>query len=187
MKELQVIQSQLKAPKNQRNSFGGYDYRSCEDILEAVKPLLCELHCTLTLSDELVALGSRFYVKATAEIRSESGEVETTTAYAREEETKKGMDAAQITGSASSYARKYALNGLFCIDDNKDPDTSKNRKPNSSSGDGGKQKPELTPSHEKWASCVRSVKSGKFTVEKLREHYSISNDVERRLTAEANG
>lgn len=183
MKELQIIQARLKAPKNQRNSFGGYDYRSCEDILEAAKPLLDELHCTLTLSDEIVNLGERFYVKATAELRSESGEVQTTTAYAREDETKKGMDSAQITGSASSYARKYALNGLFCIDDNKDPDTGKGRSPKSAPP----TKPELTPSHEKWASCVRSIKSGKFTVEKLREHYTISTDVERRLTAEANG
>lgn len=179
MKELQEIQSLLKAPKNQRNTFGNYDYRSCEDILEAVKPLLADKECTLTLSDELVNLGNRFYVKATATIRSKSGEECHTTAYAREEDTKKGMDAAQITGSASSYARKYALNGLFCIDDNKDPDNSRTR--------GAKPKPELTPSHVKWDACVRNVKSGKYSVDDLRGHYTISAEVERRLIAEANG
>jgi hypothetical protein len=121
MKELIAIQSELKAPKNQWNDFGKYNYRSAEDILEAVKPLLKEYKCHLTISDEMVVLGDRYYVKATATLAKE-GESISTTAYAREEESKKGMDSSQITGSTSSYARKYALNGLFCIDDTKDPD-----------------------------------------------------------------
>lgn len=118
------IQQGLKCNKGQYNSFGKYKYRSCEDILESVKPLLNANKCILTLSDELVYLGERYYIKATATIKSiETGEVVSNTAYAREEETKKGMDGSQITGTSSSYARKYALNGLFCIDDTKDADT----------------------------------------------------------------
>lgn len=117
-----AIQSALKAPKSNENSFGKYKYRSCEDILEAVKPLLAEQGLTLIINDEIVLIGDRYYVKATAEL-SDGIQSSTATAYAREEEIKKGMDAAQITGSASSYARKYALNGLFAIDDTKDPDT----------------------------------------------------------------
>ena len=120
MKELITIQSELKAPKTQVNNFGGYKYRKAEDILEAVKPLLAKQKCTLTITDDIVMVGNRIYVKATATIKNEKGEVETSTGWAREEETKKGMDASQITGASSSYARKYALNGLFCIDDNKD-------------------------------------------------------------------
>lgn len=117
------IQRNLHCPKNQFNSYGGYKYRNCEDILEAVKPLLAENGCFLTLSDEVVPIGDRVYVHAEASLRK-GNEYVITSAYAREEEKKKGMDGAQITGSASSYARKYALNGLFCIDDVKDPDTS---------------------------------------------------------------
>ena len=121
--ELNRIQQELKAPKGQTNSFGNYKYRSCEDILEAVKPLLNGL--TLTLCDEVVNVGTANYVKATATLYGE-GEHFGVTAYAREAETKKGMDEAQITGAASSYARKYALNGLFAIDDTKDADTQDN-------------------------------------------------------------
>ena len=122
---LKTIQQGLKAPKSQTNTFGGYKYRSCEDILEAVKPLLESTRSALTLSDEIVEVGGRVYVKATATLR-ETGLADapalSVTAYAREELEKKGMDASQITGAASSYARKYALNGLFCIDDTKDAD-----------------------------------------------------------------
>ena len=121
MKELIEIQNELKAPKNQKNTFGKYMYRSAEDILEAVKPLLKKYNCHLTISDEMVVLGERYYVKATATLAKE-GESISTTAYAREEEDKKGFDSSQLTGSTSSYARKYALNGLFCIDDTKDSD-----------------------------------------------------------------
>lgn len=124
MKELIAIQSELKAPKSQFNKFGGYKYRKAEDILEAVKPLLNKQKCTLTITDDVVLIGNRIYVKATATIKNEKGESETTTGWAREEETKKGMDGSQITGASSSYARKYALNGLFAIDDNADSDTT---------------------------------------------------------------
>lgn len=124
MKELIVIQSELKAPKSQFNKFGGYKYRKAEDILEAVKPLLAKQKCTLTITDDIVMVGNRIYVKATATIKNEKGECETTNGWAREEETKKGMDGSQITGASSSYARKYALNGLFAIDDNADSDTT---------------------------------------------------------------
>lgn len=124
MKELITIQSELKAPKSQFNKFGGYKYRKAEDILEAVKPLLAKQKCTLIISDDIVMIGNRIYVKATATIKNEKGECETTTGWAREEETKKGMDGSQITGASSSYARKYALNGLFAIDDNADSDTT---------------------------------------------------------------
>ena len=126
METLNKIQQELKAPKRQKNSFGNYMYRSCEDILEAVKPLLGEM--TLILDDEIVMIGNRYYVKAKAELSIGKELIATATAYAREEETKKGMDASQITGSASSYARKYALNGMFCIDDTKDADTQDNSK-----------------------------------------------------------
>ena len=129
---LNEIQQTLKAPKGQTNKFGGYKYRSCEDILEAVKPLLGDL--SLTISDEIVEVGGRVYVKATATLLNAAMEpVGSTTAFAREEESKKGMDASQLTGATSSYARKYALNGLFCIDDTKDADTQDNSKPSPAS------------------------------------------------------
>ena len=124
MKELLQIQSELKAPKGQFNAYGKYKYRSCEDILEAVKPILKKNNCTLLLSDSLIYVGERYYIKATATLVNAEGKSVSTEAYAREEETKKGMDASQITGASSSYARKYALNGLLCIDDNKDSDTT---------------------------------------------------------------
>jgi len=115
----------LKAPKGQTNKFGGYRYRSAEDILEALKPLLGEWGCSLVIQDDMVEVGGRVYVKASANlIDNETESVLSTSAFAREAEAKKGMDDAQITGSASSYARKYALNGLFAIDDTKDPDAT---------------------------------------------------------------
>ena len=123
--KLMNIQQELKAPKGQYNDFGKYAYRSCEDILEAVKPLLKKEKVVLTISDELQYIGNRYYIKATATlIDTESEATISNSAYAREEETKKGMDGSQITGASSSYARKYALNGLFGIDDNKDSDTT---------------------------------------------------------------
>lgn len=121
--ELIKIQSSLKAPKNNYNSFGRYKYRSCEDILESCKKILAENKCYITLNDSIEYIGNRFYIKATASLRREDGTLlAEANAFAREEETKKGMDAAQITGAASSYARKYALCGLLAIDDNKDAD-----------------------------------------------------------------
>lgn len=125
MRRLINIQQELKAPKNQRNAFGGYMYRSAEDILEAVKPLLAEQKVVLVINDEVINLGNRFYIKATATIFDEEGkEVAHSSALAREPDIKKGQDESQITGAASSYARKYALNGLFCIDDTKDADAT---------------------------------------------------------------
>lgn len=120
--KLGAIQRELKAPKGQYNSFGKYKYRSCEDILEALKPILGKYDCTVTLSDDLVQIGDRYYIKATATLYDGENRV-SNTAFAREDADKKGMDGSQITGTASSYARKYALNGLFLIDDTKDADT----------------------------------------------------------------
>ena len=157
LEKLSNIQNELKAPKGQRNTFGNYNYRSAEDILEAVKPLLAKNRLSLVLSDELVVMGEhnpvlyqesvwdkdakqfkaetritgsqRFYIKATATLYDLDGEIVlSNNAYAREEEAKKGMDGSQITGTASSYARKYALNGLFNIDDTKDADTDEYQK-----------------------------------------------------------
>lgn len=124
VQSMATIQASLKAPKGQTNKFGGYKYRSCEDILEAVKPHLNSHGLILTISDEIVDVGGRVYVKATAIVHNKEGQAVQTNGYAREEEVKKGMDSSQITGSASSYARKYALNGLFCIDDTKDSDAT---------------------------------------------------------------
>ena len=127
MKELIEIQVSLKAAKRQRNDFGKYNYRSCEDILEALKPHLAEKNCFVTLNDEIVLVGDRYYIKATASIYNSEGLVVGTSAFAREPLDKKGIDQSQLTGSCSSYARKYALNGLFAIDDTKDADTMDNR------------------------------------------------------------
>lgn len=121
---LMAVQADLKAPKNQHNSFGKYDYRSAEDIIEAVKPLLKENGLFLNMSDDIVLIGDRYYVKATVKVVDVvTGESVQTSALAREAAQKKGMDESQVTGTASSYARKYALNGLFAIDDNRDADT----------------------------------------------------------------
>ena len=136
------IQAELKAPKSQYNKFGGYNYRNCEDILEAVKPLCAKYEIVPLLSDEIVMIGDRFYIKATAKVTDGKDEI-ATTAYARESKDKKGMDESQITGSTSSYARKYALNGLFCIDDTKDADFMDNSQ-NSKS----QQQPKPQPAKE---------------------------------------
>lgn len=125
--KLAAIQTALKAPKGQENKFGGYRYRSCEDILEAVKPLLAEQGAVIQLSDSLELVGGRYYIKATASlIDTDTGEATSVTAWAREAESRKGMDDSQVTGSASSYARKYALNGLLAIDDTRDADAMDN-------------------------------------------------------------
>lgn len=135
------VQAQLKAPKSQYNSFGKYSYRNCEDILEAVKPICKKVKACVWLSDTLEKVGDRYYIKATATfVDVESGEKLTAEAYAREEETKKGMDGSQVTGASSSYARKYALNGLFDIDDTKDSDTTNTH---------GKEKPEEVTQEQK--------------------------------------
>ena len=140
--KLLAVQSELKAPKGQYNSFGKYKYRSCEDILEAVKPLLKQHGATLIIGDTVELIGERFYVKATARfIDTTDGAEIVNTAYAREESEKKGMDGSQITGTASSYARKYCLNGLFDIDDTKDADTDEYQKQQSKGSEKPAQKP----------------------------------------------
>ena len=137
----------MKAPKDMRNNFGNYNYRSCESILEAVKPLLAANSLALTLTDEMVQVGDRIYVRATATVTLTSGgESISVDAFAREEEAKKGMDSSQVTGAASSYARKYALNGLFCIDDNKDSDATNTH--------GKKEKPDKKPDAPKKADDI---------------------------------
>lgn len=146
------IQMELKAPKGQYNSFGNYKYRSCEDILEAVKPLLKKYNLVLTISDELVNIGDRYYIKAAAVIRDiETDDYIKNVAFAREDESKKGMDGAQITGTSSSYARKYALNGLFLIDDTKDPDTDEHAK------QVGAEKSEDKKATEKQIELIRKI------------------------------
>ena len=150
------IQSELKAPKGQYNSFGKYKYRSCEDILEAVKPLLGKYKCLLTIEDEIVPVGGRVYVRATATIYDSDnrGDKLTVSAYAREEDEKKGMDGSQITGASSSYARKYALNGIFLIDDTKDSDATNTH--------GNNEEPKATPEQiEKLKSYVSDEKGMK--------------------------
>lgn len=152
---LSAVQSELKAPKGQFNKFGGYHYRSCEDILEAVKPILKAHDLALHLADEPAMVGERYYIKATATLTDFAGQQISSTAYAREPLDKKGMDDSQITGTASSYARKYALNGLFCIDDTKDADTdeyhaAEGRNP------AGVNKPQKQPAPKREAPATKS-------------------------------
>lgn len=129
LKKLFEIQQELKVPKNQRNTFGNYNFRNCEDIMEASKPICKKYNCLLTCSDEIIYVGERYYIRATATLFDlDSNENISACAVAREEESKKGMDASQITGASSSYARKYALNGLLQLDDNKDADTTEYQK-----------------------------------------------------------
>ena len=144
--KLVQIQRELKAPKGQFNSFGKYHYRSCEDITEAAKPLCAKYNAALTLEDDVVEIGGRFYIKAVARLTdAETGASIFTTAFAREEDAKKGMDASQLTGATSSYARKYALSGLFALDDTKDSDYT-------NTGDGGEG--EKKPSLNSWIEAI---------------------------------
>lgn len=181
MEILNKIQKELKAPKSQKNTFGNYRYRSCEDILESVKPLLET--STLTLSDDIVMLGDRFYVKATATLQQGDATV-SVSAFARESLDKKGMDSAQITGSASSYARKYALNGLFCIDDTKDPDTKDNSENDTTAHPEPKNAPKATVAPKKTPfEGAKEAISKAFTEEELT---TVSEQVNNstKLTAE---
>ena len=156
LKRVSEVQQKLKAPKGQYNSFGGYNYRSCEDILEAVKPICAEHSILLNLSDEIVNVGERYYIKSTAKLYDlESDAVISSTALAREAQTKKGMDDSQITGTASSYARKYALNGLLNIDDTKDADTDEYRKNSQKAETAKAESPLMCPK------CGKEVKSQK--------------------------
>lgn len=144
---LMAVQAELKAPKGQHNSFGKYDYRSAEDIIEAVKPLLKENGLFLNMSDEVVLVGDRYYIKATVKVVDVvTGESVQTSALAREAAQKKGMDESQVTGTASSYARKYALNGLFAIDDNRDADTDEYARQTSQSAAGARSQCNAYPS-----------------------------------------
>jgi hypothetical protein len=175
MKELILIQSELKAPKNQFNAFGKYKYRSVEDILEAVKPLLLKYECTLTIEDEVKEVGGLVFIEATAAIQvDKEGRTEgrAVTAQAGIDINRKGMDVAQSYGSSSSYARKYALNGLFLIDDTKDPD---------STNDHGGKKEELTTSHVKWQGAKDSLANGKVTLEQIKSVYILTAQNEKLL------
>lgn len=176
--KLLLVQRALKAPKGQYNSFGKYHYRSCEDILEALKPLLADAGLALTLTDKIVMVGERYYVEARAIVGDENGSIEVT-AYAREEKDKKGMDGAQITGSASSYARKYALNGLFLIDDSRDPDMT-------NTGDeqdkkASKPKEKTKPDHLEPIRAILGLYKDKLgitsakAVENITDHMGVSN------------
>ena len=157
--KLSIIQSKLKAPKNQYNSFGKYNYRSCEDILEGLKPLLLEYKAAVTLSDEIKQIGDRYYLEATVTfVDTEKGDKIEVKALAREDETKKGMDLAQVTGSVSSYARKYALNGLFAIDDTKDSDATNKH---------DKDKPTQLDISDRWS-------NGKLTDKQISRLYAIA-------------
>lgn len=186
--KLLAIQSELKAPKGQYNSFGKYSYRSAEDILEAVKPLCKKHKAFVILGDEIVQIGERYYVKATANLYDTESELSVTVqAFARESEKKSGMDESQITGSCSSYARKYALNGLFCIDDNKDADTDEQHK---QVAEGGKretkQKAEQAQAddplitHDKVEVATAVIKSKQTTLANVLSAYGISELKEMR-------
>jgi hypothetical protein len=171
MKELIAIQSELKAPKNQFNAFGKYKYRSVEDILEALKPLLLKYECTLIIEDEVKEVGGIVFIEATASIQKDM-EGRAVTAQAGIDINRKGMDVAQSFGSSSSYARKYALNGLFLIDDTKDPD---------STNDHGGKKEELNPSHVKWNGAKDSLASGKVTLDQIKSVYILTSQNEKLL------
>ena len=167
MKNLKLIQQKLVAPKGQKNKFGNYMYRSAEDILNAVKPLLGE--SLLTLSDEIVEVGGRIYVKATASFIEDKEEIRIS-AFAREAEIKKGMDTSQITGSTSSYARKYALNGLFLIDDTKDADTMDNRK-----AEPKKAAPKLILEGDALEKARVAYQKGEVTLDQIAKKYDLTN------------
>jgi hypothetical protein len=171
MKELIAIQSELKAPKNQFNAFGKYKYRSVEDILEALKPLLLKYECTLTIEDEVKEVGGIVFIESTAAIQKDM-EGRAVTAQAGIDVNRKGMDVAQSFGSSSSYARKYALNGLFLIDDTKDPD---------STNDHGGKKEELTPAHVKWQGAKDSLANGKVSMEQIKSVYILTSQNEKLL------
>jgi hypothetical protein len=206
MKALQTIQQKLKAPKSQYNSFGKYHYRNQEDILEAVKPLLTETNSVLTISDEIVEIGGTLFVKATVTLTGEQGAT-ISTAYAMHAKEQKGMNEAQITGAASSYARKYALNGLFLIDDTKDADATndgtkidkkpKTEKPPKSANTPTPPSTEnkvreldwLNPGTDNWNHTVKRIKETKgseapVTVETIKKHFRLSKANEEKLNQE---
>jgi hypothetical protein len=175
MKELIAIQNELKAPKNQFNAFGKYKYRNCEDILEALKPLLLKYECTLTMEDEVKEVGGIVFIETTVSIQiDKEGRTEgrAVTAQAGIDVNRKGMDVAQSFGSSSSYARKYALSALLLIDDTKDPD---------STNDHGGKKEELTPAHVKWQGAKDSLANGKVSMEQIKSVYILTAQNEKLL------
>ena len=182
MKNLQLIQSELKAPKNQTNAFGKYKYRSCEDILEALKPLLLKYECTLTISDVIKESQGLIYVEATCTIKDKSLNTETVTAQAGIDQHRKGMDIAQSFGSSSSYARKYALNGLFLIDDTKDGDTNEHAKEVAERANDvkpvdppKKELPFLNPKDQQWNAALSKQK----TLAEVLEHFQLTDEHKR--------
>ena len=188
MNDLAKFQEQIKAPKGQYNNFGKYHYRSCEDIMEAAKPIVNAAGYSLTCEDSVEEVGGRIYVKATAMLQN--GEQSfSCSAYAREPESRKGMDDSQITGSASSYARKYALAGLFALDDTKDADATNNhaevvKKAQKPSNEVVKK--ELTPDHGAWAKICERIKADGWDAvyPKLLQHYNISEATQAALKLE---
>jgi hypothetical protein len=175
MKELILIQNELKAPKNQFNAFGKYKYRNCEDILEALKPLLLKYECTLTMEDEVKEVGGIVFIETTVSIQiDKEGRTEgrAVTAQAGIDINRKGMDVAQSFGSSSSYARKYALSALLLIDDTKDPD---------STNDHGGKKEELTPKHPKWNGAMDSLATGKVSMDQIKAVYILTKENEQKL------
>ena len=189
--KLMVIQSELKAPKGQYNTFGKFKYRSCEDILEAVKPLCIKYATMLTLNDEIVLIGERYYIKVTATLTDcESKDFIEISAFAREADNKSGMDSAQVTGATSSYARKYALNGLFCIDDTKDADTDEyanttSQQPKAEAKP--KAKPKATPKSDEltYRDKVMIVGEEKgITPKQLAEKYGLTRNTTEERFAE---
>lgn len=169
------IQAELKAPKNQRNSFGNYNYRSCEDILEAVKPLLYAQGLLLAISDKVVNVDGEYFIEATASV-TDGEKSFGVTAQAGIDLNKKGMDKSQATGAASSYARKYALNGLFLIDDTKDADATNTHGKSVTTA-----KAELKENSEAYVRVVSALKSGKFTIADIKSKYELSPDLETKL------
>ena len=187
MKELIMIQQGLKAPKGQYNSFGKYKYRSCEDILEAVKPLLADQSCILTLNDDIVFIEGRYYIKATATITNMDGKSISVSALAREQENKAGMDASQLTGSTSSYARKYALNGLFCIDDTKDADTMDNTNEGHPTAPAAQKHEDTRPwmTEKQMQDVIKRINAGDLSVvEKAKAAFRMKKEYRERIENE---
>jgi hypothetical protein len=174
------IQGRLKAPKNQRNSFGNYNYRSCEDILEAVKPLLREHNLRLTITDDTVEIAGMVFIDAEV-IISDGTNTVSSRAQAGINLNKKGMDIAQSFGASSSYARKYALNGLFLIDDTKDADSTNNHKGEVESVENGNTKSWLNKNTPQFENAKKAIASGKFTIANIRDKYNVSKEVAELL------
>ena len=189
LEKLLQVQSKLKAPKSQYNTFGKYSYRNCEDILEAVKPLCLEVNAVVTIRDKPVQRGDRYYIEATAVFHDcESSQQIIITAYAREEESKKGMDSSQVTGSTSSYARKYALNGLFAIDDTKDSDTTntgttkKNTEKNENGQSQKTTQSDPTITETMLTTLKKEIEKAGVSIEKILPVYNLKNMNDMRVT-----